>query len=143
MGMRGQKRRFGWRRLAAHLVLIGFVFETLIGIGQAGFLAGSAQAADGAPFAFIEICTPTGIQRIAWDGVPPEEAPEQPSEPQTSGYPCLLCAAIGALAPDCLLVEVAVEWPDSKPAFRPRADATPVSALARQPQQSRAPPLSL
>ena len=132
----------GWRRFGAYAAILGLLLESLVGIAHAGLSGSRAAAIDGDATAYIEICTPTGIQRIAWDGVPPEEAPEQPSEPQTGGYPCLLCAAIGALGPDCLLVEVTVEWPDSKPAFRPRADATPVSAPARRPQQSRAPPHS-
>ncbi len=141
-GWRPRQRLGDWRRFGAHAAILGLLLESLVGIAHAGLSGSRAPAIDGEASVYIEICTPTGIQRIAWDGVPPAEAPEEPSEPQTSGYPCLLCAALGALAPDRLLVEVGVDWPDNKPAFRPQAEATPLSAPARRPQQSRAPPLS-
>ena len=137
----GQTRPAGWRRTGARLALIALVFEALIGLG--GALGGMAAAADGTPAGYIEICTPTGIQWIAWDGVPPVEEPDGPADRQTAKAPCIVCAALGACPVACLDFGIAVDWRPAVAFLQPRDREIAVPARACPPKRSRAPPLSV
>lgn len=141
-----QTRLAGWRRIGAHLALIGLAFEVLIGLGHSGLLGATTAAAEDAPFGYIEICTPTGIKRIAWDSLPPTEDaddPSQPQEPQSAKAPCIVCAALGACTVVCLDAETVIDWRPGT-AHVPSQDRETVwPRHACQPKQSRAPPLSV
>ena len=141
-----QTRLVGWRRFGAHLALIGLVFEVLIGLGHGGLLGATAAVADETQSGYIEICTPTGIKRIAWDSLPPAEDaddPSQPQQPQTAKAPCIVCAALGACALACLDTEIVIDWHAGTALVPPQDRETVSPGRACQPKQSRAPPLSV
>lgn len=136
-------RLVGWRRFGARLALIGLVLETLIGLGHSGLLSGTTAVADDTAVGYIEICTPTGIKRIAWDGVPPAEDPGNSSEPQTAKSPCIICAALGACPLACLDAEIDIDWAPGETQALAQDRETTRPGRACQPKQSRAPPLSV
>lgn len=145
MSARAKTRLAGWRRFGAFAALFGLLLESLINIGHAGVTGRVVPSADqdGSVVTYIEICTPTGIQRIAWDGGATDESPEPSSDPQSNRSPCLLCAALGALPPACPQGSIAIDWPPSSTtSFPPLAHDVAVPATPRRSQQSRAPPLS-
>ena len=132
------------------MALIGLVFEVLIGLGHGGLLSATlgatTAAADETPSGYIEICTPTGIKRIAWDSLPPADDaddPSQPPEAQTAKAPCIVCAALGSCALACLDSEIAIDWRPGTALVPSQDRETASPGRACQPKHSRAPPLSV
>ena len=67
------------RRRIAVVALIAFALQGLTGGGHVLSLFAAAQAAEAGDFAFLVICTPQGIVKLAPDGTPWEEDSETPA----------------------------------------------------------------
>ena len=71
--------------------MIAFALQGLTGGGHVLSLFAAAQAAEAAGFAFLVICTPQGIVKIAPDGTPWEEDPETPAPAALDA--CQICCS--------------------------------------------------
>lgn len=83
----GDRRR---RRIAV-LALLAFALQGLSGGGHVLSLFAAAQAAEAGDFAFLVICTPQGIVKIAPDGTPWEEEQTPPASAALDA--CQLCCS--------------------------------------------------
>ena len=71
--------------------LFAFALQGLTGGGHALALFAAAQAAESDDFAFLVICTPQGIVKIAPDGTPWEEDQDLPAGAAVDA--CQLCCS--------------------------------------------------
>lgn len=74
-----RKRIYHRRRRIALVALFAVALQGLMGGGHALALFAAAQAAEAGDFAFLVICTPQGIVKIAPDGTPWEDDPNLPA----------------------------------------------------------------
>lgn len=79
------------RRRIAVVALIAFALQGLTGGGHVLSLIAAAQADEAGEFAFLVICTPQGIVKIAPDGTPWEEDPETPAPAALDA--CQICCS--------------------------------------------------
>ena len=79
------------RRRVAVVALIAFALQGLSGGGHVLSLFTAAEAAETGDFAFLVICTPRGIVKIAPDGTPWEEDPETPAPAALDA--CQICCS--------------------------------------------------
>ena len=139
----GKRRLAGWRAHCARLALFALVFESLVNVGVAAFAA-PAPDAGGGPLGYIEICTPTGVTRIYWDGgAPSEETPDTPAVPDSPRSFCVLCAAPAALPVALPDLVVPVEWPGAASLLPAREPVAELPSRPCRPTLSRAPPLHI
>lgn len=93
--------------------LLAFALQGLTGGGHALALFAAAQAAEAGDFAFLVICTPQGIVKIAPDGTPREEEQNPPASSALDA--CQLCCSTtcaGLTAPGASIL--ALGWSDSE-----------------------------